>query len=143
MNICNNDDSQKNFDSVTNDNVDDDVWNESNQNILIGRSTIFFTEIHSHCADCIHPVKCIKKPNFFPNLFSNQKVFSLILNVNYFCDEINGLAHKNLDYCPVVRCTNGDCNVITHYCKLQEHYLLCQYQLVSVIELIFKKCLFH
>lgn len=104
-----------------------------NSNALSNRAAVYFTEIHSHCSTCIKPLKCAKKPNFFPNILSDQKVCSLILNVGYFYDEIYGCAKNKLDFCPVVRCINGDCNVITHYCKLEEHYQLCQFQMVNEI----------
>ena len=37
-----------------------------------------------------------------------------------------------IDSCPVLLCPNG-CRVILHYCKLPEHFLLCQYQKVCKI----------
>ncbi|KAH9426245.1 TRAF-like zinc-finger [Dermatophagoides pteronyssinus] len=54
----------------------------------------------------------------------------------------NGYHDKNEDendttniveFCPVVRCTNRQCGMVMHYCKMKEHFLLCHYQMVSCI----------
>lgn len=102
-----------------------------------------YKDIHSHCLTCVRPLKCIRKPNFyFPSnsnnvlAMSNDEIYSMILNVNY---HQNGMLHNGqtnsdeLEHCPVVQCPNHCCNVILHYCKLPEHYLLCLYQKIACI----------
>lgn len=132
-----------------------------------------YKQIHEHCATCITPLKCIKKPLahlYDSSVFTYQEIFSHMLNVDNYaknndlsktttnkkgCDQLKlcngkgsvGLAnghHSNGDIeqeeddecddhqtiCPVIQCPNEECTVITHFCKLSEHFLLCQFQKV-------------
>lgn len=98
--------------------------NLSSQNDINNRP-LFTDQIHSHCATCIRPKKCIQLPVAFRNAdLSQEEKYSIVLDVHY---------HNNLfeNYCPVVRCTNRKCQTVMHYCKMQEHFLLCPFETVK------------
>ncbi|KPM06708.1 F-box domain containing protein 2 [Sarcoptes scabiei] len=100
--------------------------NLSSQNDINNRP-LFTDQIHSHCATCIRPRKCIQLPVAFRNAdLSQEEKYSIVLDVHY---------HNNLfeNYCPVVRCTNRKCQTVMHYCKMQEHFLLCPFETVPCI----------
>lgn len=121
-----------------------------------------YRKIHDHCASCIRPSRCITRlhPSYHqvgsdPPLMSQEELYSLVLSVDYHQKpakpNADGVVASNSqsvtkvddeDYeeedeqtqkCPVIQCPNSKCQVITHYCKLQEHFLLCAYNRVACI----------
>lgn len=121
-----------------------------------------FNQIHLHCSTCIRPNKCIRMPvSFNQTQLSMEEKYSIILDINYYNNQDQEILENgnieskrkenyrttdtNVEFCPVVRCTNANCKMVMHYCKLEEHFLLCKYQTASLIEeiILFKcKCFF-
>src|SRR5690606_38441089 len=61
-----------------------------------------------------------------------EELQSMILDVRYHHDFVDrDPTGQPVTTCPVVRCTNADCPVVTHFCKLDEHFLLCQFRKVG------------
>lgn len=111
-----------------------------------------FNQIHLHCSTCIRPNKCIRMPvSFNQTQLSMEEKYSIILDINYYNDqdqeihendnidskrkENSRTTENNIEFCPVVRCTNANCKMVMHYCKLEEHFLLCKYQMVNLNKL--------
>lgn len=60
---------------------------------------------------------------------SDEELYSLVLSVDYHHNQSKG-RDCNEEICPVIRCPQPGCEVITHYCKLEEHLHLCGYRRV-------------